>query len=294
MTNLTNQDNIGNYYFGFRTNNFAFSPSQIQLNQQTLVNWINTSFGGTYAALNIDSPNALAIILPHPTEIITPPAIQNFKARFFNAFINTQNTNTTPIFSAIASPPLGLNNSGYVYYCVLNNSSLNIFGCSYAGNNLISSDLGSSIFRSIGFVKNPIYSGSSFPRNLYYFFLTASLGNSTSGGGRPDLENTNNTKLLRVPSASTIPDPIANYPISCQTATPGANATDLWLRDNDAPNKAIGSVSNLLKTTLDIPVGHYYLNNAIDPDGSNNPHWICVGKTGNESMLMRVWATGLD
>ena len=286
MSSLTNQDNIGNYYFGFRTNNFAFSPSQIQLNQQTLVNWINTSFGGTYAALNIDSANALAIILPHPTEIITPPAIQNFRYRFSNASINTQNTNTTPIFSAITSPPLALNVSGFVYYCVLNNSSLNIFGCSYDGNNLNSSN---SFLRSIGFVKNPIYSGSSFPRNLYYF----SLSTSGSTGGRPDLENAGNAKLLRVPSSSTTPDPIANYNISCDTPTPGANATDLWLRENDAPNKAIGIAPNLLKTSLNIPVGQMYLNTGIDPDGSNNPHWICAGKMGTDSILMRAWAQGL-
>lgn len=297
MTNLTNQDNVGNYYFGYRTNNFAFSSAQIGLSGQTLVDWINTSFGETCAALNGDDLNSLSLILPHPTETLTRPAIPNAKFRFGYQHYNTTNTNI--LSNSIAyfnpdNPPfppnLNLGSSIHVYYCVLNNSSLNIFGCRFFEDNL---NPNLYFFRSIGFLKNPLYSGIAFPRNIYQYFLGGS-NFPIPGASRPGVENTgvDSRKALRI-SVPGSADPIANYPLSCQIATPGANATDLWLRDHDAPNKAIGVVSNLLKTTLDIPVGQIYRNSGIDPDGSDNPYWICVAKMGNESILMRVFAIGL-
>jgi len=312
MTNLTNQDNVGNYYFGFRTNNFAFSPDQIGLTYSTLADWINTSFGETCAVWD---GQYFALILPHPNEVLTRPALASqgqFKFRFGRLNLNTRNTDGlnqdvspfgpflityylmnqgTSLFEQKQNLRLGEN---FVYYCVLNNASLNVFGCRYSGNNLNpnSENFDSGfVFRSIGFVKNPLYSGSSFPRNAYYYFLDSDLVYQIAG--RPDLENTKVRKPIRIPTSESA-DPIANYPIFCQTATPGANTTDLLLRDNDLPHKAIGSVPNVLKSTLDIPVGQIYSNTGIDPDGSNNPNWICVGKMGSESILMRVWAQGLN
>jgi hypothetical protein len=304
-TNLTNQDNVGNYYFGFRTNNQVFSSQQIGLSYSTLVSWINTSFGETCAAWNNSDANSFCLILPHPNEVLTRPAItagvtssfSGSKFRFNNRVINSRNTNgTNGIFEntvlyanpADVNDPLKLRlGENLVYYCVLNNSSLNIFACAYSGNSLNPS---AYFFRSIGFVKDPLYSGIAFPRNAYYYFLDSYQ--TFLSAGRPDLENNSVRKPIRLPAPGTA-DPIANYAISCQMATPGANATNLVLRDRDAPNKAIGIVPNLLKTTLNIPVGQIYRNTGIDPDGSDNPHSICVGKMGDESILMRVWATGL-
>jgi hypothetical protein len=293
MTNLTNQDNVGNYYFGYRDNNFAFSSAQIALSYPTLASWINTSFGETCAAGS--DQQSFSLIIPHPTEVLTRPAIAFSKSRFKHSVMNTVNTNSLDesVFNyenfSNSSLPLTLNlGANFVYYCVLNNSSLNIFACSYSGNALTPT---SYVFRGIGFVKNPLYSGIAFPRNTYYYFLDSDEFRLSAG--RPDVENTGFRKRISVPVPGTIADPIANYAISCQTATPGANTTDLVLRDHDAPNKAIGIAPNLLKTTLDIPVGQIYRNSGIDPDDSDNPYWICVGKMGSESILMRVWATGL-
>jgi hypothetical protein len=304
-TNLTNQDNVGNYYFGFRTNDQVFSSQQIGLSYSTLVSWINTSFGETCATWNNSNPNSFFLILPHPDEVLTRPAItagvaslfSGSKFRFSNQTINPRNTNGTngiyenTVFYANPAEfnsPLGLRlGENLVYYCVLNNSSLNIFACVYSGDSL---NPNAYFFRSIGFVKEPLYSGIAFPRNAYYYFLDSNQ--TFLSAGRPELENTSIRKRIRLPVPGTA-DPIANYAISCQMATPGANATNLVLRDHDAPNKAIGIVPNLLKTTLNIPVGQIYRNSGIDPDGSDNPHSICVGKIGNESILMRVWATGL-
>jgi hypothetical protein len=40
-------------------------------------------------------------------------------------------------------------------------------------------------------------------------------------------------------------------------------------------------------------VGRIYRNTGIDPDGSDNPYWMCVAEIGNERLLMRAWAEGL-
>ena len=284
--NLTNQDNIGNYYFGFRTNNSVFNSDQIGISWPTLVNWINTSFGEICAAGT--SSDSFSLILPHPNETLTRPAIArnlfgSGKFRFSTTHLSTTNTNINDtnkpeiMIPLSQSMPVSVDNPSYVYYCVLNNFSLNIFSSQFSGNSLS----GASDFRSSGFLKNPLYLGNAFPRNAYCYGLQ-------QGGRRTDLENSNTLKALSLSSS------IVNYPVSCQVATPGANATEFYLRDSDPPNKAIGYMSNILKTSLDIQVGRIYRNTGIDPDGSNNPHWICVGKIGTDSILMRVWASGLD
>jgi len=305
MTNLTNQDNVGNYYFGYRANNLPFDNAQVALNAPTLVNWINACFGDTYAVVS-SGTNYFNLILPHPNEVLTPPATSatqwpDSNRRFETDCINGIASGRSDSRIAYLIPGAGqrnidLNsNPNYVYYAVLNNFSLNIFHCQYNSTGLLPNAF--SAFTSIGFLKNPLYPPSKFVENAYYYSLGCSENDWTNGGGHPEVLGVQapSLKYLRVPNVSTpvTADPIANYAISCQTATPGANATDLWLRDNDAPNKAIGSVSNVLKTTLNIPVGQIYRNTGVDPDGSNNPRWMCVGKMGSESILMRVWATGL-
>lgn len=288
MTNLTNQDSAGNFYFGFRANNLVFSSAQIGASYSTFVNWINTSFEEICADGSTESE--FSLILPHPNEVLARPAIKNTsgstgKFRFTHNQIATVNSdmivgNATPGRSIVLGTGLDLQQNNLVYYAVLNAFSLNIFSSRFSGNSLS----GLYYFRSIGFVKNPLYSGIAFPRNAYSYLLSTGF---VPSGTRPDLENTNASKALSVN------DSIVNYPVSCQIATSGANATEFYLRDDVAPNKAIGYMSNVLKSSLDIPIGQVYKNTGIDPDGSNNPYWMCVGKIGNQSVLMRVWASGL-
>lgn len=305
MTNLTNQDNVGNYCFGYRTNNLLFDNAQVALNAPTLVNWINNCFGDTYAVVS-SGTNSFNLILPHPDEVLTPPATAapywpDSKRRFTEGGINGRASGSSDSNMGYLIPGGGqrsidlTSDPNYVYYAVLNNFSLNIFYCRYNSTGLIPNVF--SVFTSIGFLKDPLYLPSSFVRNAYYYSLGCSENIWANGGGHPEVLGVQapSLKYLRVPNVSTpvTADPIANYAISCQTATPGANATGLWLRDDDAPNKAIGRVSNVLKTTLNIPVGQIYRNSGIDPDGSDNPHWMCVGYMGNEAILMRAWAEGL-
>lgn len=293
--NLTNTDNVSNYYYGWRTNNLAFSTSQIALPLSAVMDWVNASFGQTRMA--IDAPT-FALILPHPSETITTlPIASNSnpfasKGRFFRSFFSSTNGNSSGIGTDFiyylgTGRNISFGNPDFVYYCVLNSSSLNIFGCAFTGNSLNNVDYS---FVSLGWVKNPLYSGASFPRNAYHFILDDS--GSARGGGRASLENNNSFTTFRVPTTASA-DAIANYSITCQSATPGANTTDLVLRDNASPNKAIGIAPNLLKTILQIPVGQTFRNTGVDPDGSINPYWICVGVFGSERVLMRVWVENM-
>jgi hypothetical protein len=169
--------------------------------------------------------------------------------------------------------------SSSYYWAVLNSHSLSIFAT-----------LGGGIFFSCGWLKNPLFPQSAFVQNAYYLYTTGPNSGSRAAG-RPSL-GANATQNFVLPEA-TIPNPIANYPVSCQIATPGANTTEFYLRDKLAPNKAVGYTPNLLKSSLNIPLGQIYRNNGIDPDGSDNPYWKCVANIGNQSIFMRVFATGI-
>ena len=284
---LINNDNVGNSYYGWRTNDYVYAPDSIGFTAGKWQNWINGFFGQTC----VDS--SFRLILPAPFETLSLPVASN-RWRFFDGQINT--TNTTGTFGIpmlVLGGGQGLSNSGAiasttrVHYGVLNNLSFSIFSIRPNGADI---DNAECSFASIGWLRNPLYSGSAFPRNAYYLFNVET--NSSSGSGRPSAENTTVLQRLQYPNLN-IADPIANYSINCQTATPGANTTELYLRDNVAPNKAIGYVPNLLKTSLQIPVGQVYRNTGIDPDGSNMNTWICVGIYGSERLLMRVWSSGL-
>lgn len=291
---LINNDNVGNSYYGWRTNNLLYAPDSVALTTAKLATWINNFFGQTCAFTN--NVFVLNVTFPTSFESLTLPATSS-NYRFDLSGIETT-TAANRVFSMRISYPsigsgsngAGFDGSGNVntaFYCVLNNRSLSVFSITRNGADLVS---GSGSFVSYGWLNNSIYSGSAFVRSAYVLVLHSSP--SQNLGRRPSAENTNIASNFRIPQPQNA-DPIANYPISCQSATPGANATEFYLRDNAAPNKAIGYVPNLLKTSLQIPVGQVYRNTGIDPDGSNMNTWLCVGVLGSERILMRVWTQGL-
>ena len=284
---LINSDNIGNYYMGFRSNLFAYDSRLMNGNNGTqLRDLINQM--GTGLAVS-DGNNAVSFRLPQSFDN-SPNPTNTAEGRFRNRSIITNNVSPFANSITYVTPNGAISfdlELGGAWYFVVNSTSVSMFRCNFTGNSLTPN---SYFFIQVGWIKNPLYTGSNFPLNAYYF----TLGNSANmrGGGRPEVVNTNTRTPLRVPTGSTA-DSVANYSISCQTATTGANVTDMVLFDNNAPNRAIGVCSNLLKTSLPIPVGQIYRNTGVDPDGGNNPFWLCVGELGNERILMRVWTLNL-
>jgi hypothetical protein len=297
--NLINSDNVGNFYYGWRTNLFVGATQTLSANNITLRDFINSSFGQICAVTQFG--DRLGFTLPHPSETISLPALGSSanenpsqtgsRIRFGHSEMSSSNSTASagiPGIPYVATNPANteVSTGAWQYWC-LNSSSLSYFSIAQSGNDYNNT---SYIFKHFGWVKNPLYSGSNYPLNAYYFFLSsATIGR---GGGRPTLPNNNTRTALRVPTGTSA-DAIANYSITCQTSTPGANTTDLIIRDDASPNRAIGVASNLLKTSLAIPVGQIYPNEVVDPDGSNNPFWMCVGVYGSERILMRVWTQGI-
>lgn len=285
--NLINSDNVGNYYMGFRSDLFAYDTRlALGNNAPNLRDLINQMEPGLAVS---NSTSSIAFKLPQAFDTSNKPTtITN--GRFRDSLIYSNNIPSLSNALLYTVPGGGdnfnLNLSG-AWYFVVNSFSVSMFYSEIAGNSL---NTISYTFRQVGWAKNPLYDSVNYPLNSYYLFLSNISNNR--GGGRPTLPNNDTKTALRVPTGSTA-DAIANYSITCQTSTPGANATDLVIRDNDAPNRAIGVASNLLKTTLPIPVGQIYRNTGVDPDGSNNPFWLCVGEYGNERILMRVWTQNL-
>lgn len=290
---LINNDNVGNSYYGWRTNNLLYAPDSVALTTAKLATWINNFFGQTCAVA--ENTSWLKVIFPTSFESLTLP-VTGSKYRFGLDSIETTDAANPVRLILFANIGSGSNGAGFTgtgdvdtaFYCVLNNRSLSVFSIARNGADLVSSSWAS--FASFGWLNNSIYSGSAFVRSAYALVLHPSPAQNL--GRRPSAENTNIASNFRIPWSPNA-DPIANYPISCQSATPGANATEFYLRDDVAPNKAIGYVPNLLKTSLQIPVGQVYRNTGIDPDGSNINTWLCVGVLGSERILMRVWTQGL-
>lgn len=286
---LINNDIVGNSYYGWRTNNLAYSPDSVGFTAVQCANWINGFFGQTCAiVVSVGGQEDIRLILPNSFETMTRPVLPS-KYRFSIFNVSSNNSNQASIFVGTG---LGFGNFDFgttnrAYYGVLNSMSLSFFGCSTNGGNLNNNNYN---FISLGWLRNPLYNGSAFPRNAYWLALSSDITGSRAR--RIAAENDGSSQAFQVPTTSNA-DPIANYPVNCHVETFGANTTELYLRDNIAPNKAIGYVPNLLKTSLQIPVGQIYSNTGIDPDGSNMNTWKCVGKIGNESLLMRVWTEGL-
>jgi hypothetical protein len=286
---LINNDNAGNSYYGWTTNNLDWAPESLGFTATQCANWINGFFGQTCAFANSTTFN---LILPVSFESLSLPATAS-KFRFDRLGISRTigNPSTTTMESQYCnSNCLDLlsnifGHSSSYYWAVLNSHSLSI-----AASTTIPSD--PVVFFSCGWLKNPLFPQSAFVQNAY-FLWTVGLDSGSRAAGRPSLAFGGNARQNFVIPEATTPNPLANYPVSCQTATPGANTTEFYLRDNVAPNKAVGYAPNLLKSSLNIPAGRIYRNTGIDPDGSNNPYWKCVAKIGSESLLMRVWATGL-
>jgi hypothetical protein len=235
---LINNDNVGNSYYGWVGNNLDWDPESLGFTATQCANWINGFFGQSCAFADSTRFN---LILPVSFESLSLPVTAS-KFRFNNLGISR--TIGNPSTTTMDAQYCGINcldlsnifgHSSSYYWAVLNSHSLSIL-------------LSNGIFFSCGWLKNPLFPQSVFVQNAYFLWTVGSRA-----AGRPSLSPVSSLQNFVLPTATT-PEPIANYPVSCQTATPGANTTEFYLRDNVAPNKAVGYVPNLLKCSLDIPV----------------------------------------
>ena len=92
---LINTDNVGNSYYGFRTNNLIYAPDSVGLTNTQCANWINGFFGQTCAIENNINYFGLSLILPNSFETLSLP-VTSSNYRFNNHSINSRNNSNFP------------------------------------------------------------------------------------------------------------------------------------------------------------------------------------------------------
>ncbi|MFM1842168.1 MAG: hypothetical protein RLZZ490_904 [Cyanobacteriota bacterium] len=291
MPNIINQDSAGNTYYGYidsvAGNQFA-SVGLTELND-----FFTTAYGspGTIWAGSGDngaSKLAYGFRFNHPDETKTGTISGNFD---WNTGLNTIRC------------ALNFWSGGYGF-CSNNSTGINwnaLGSFSYASapsprfpyliagqNSLIFVNIGPETRSTLGFIlylgwlKEGAYTGNQYSRNFSYMI-------SPTVAQHPSAVNTTSRY-----SYNTANDSITNPSIVCEVGTPGADTTDVIFRDNFSPYNAIGKPYNLLSLPSSCVAGKLYKNNGVDPDGSDNNKWLCVGNWGGRKLGVRVWLEGYN
>jgi hypothetical protein len=144
-----------------------------------------------------------------------------------------------------------------------------------------------AMFVYIGWLKEPSYSGlSTYPRGLTNFVFAP--GSSVTNC-RITTENNSAVTLI-----STANNSITNPSITCSISTPGADVTDIVIRDNASPNNAIGKMYNCLSLPNSCNVGEIWKNTGVDPEtggatDNNANKYLVVCPWGGRKLGMRIY-----
>lgn len=136
----------------------------------------------------------------------------------------------------------------------------------------------------MGWLKEPGFTGDQYSRNFVWML------HSTISGRTPRRATNVNATATTIFSFGA--DTITTPAIACEVSTPGADATDIIFRDPTSPYQAIGKPYNLLSLPNTCQTGQIYTNNGVDPDGSDNNKWLCIGDWGTRKLGCRTWTEG--
>lgn len=144
----------------------------------------------------------------------------------------------------------------------------------------------------MGWLRDPAYNGDVFPRGLVAIYYKASNGyNRAVRVGTENAPPYNNVANLSIGNNS-----ITNPPIVCTNETPGADATDVLIRENSAPNFAIGRLYNCVSLPNTAVIGQLWQNNGVDVDtglphtSPNTNKYLVVRSWGGRKLGMRIWS----
>ena len=291
MPTIINQDSAGNTYWGYIDS--VLGNQHITLTNAEVINFLAAAYGLNTNKWNGSSDNGATNLtyglrFPVAWETKTGAISGSFSAgsgvstircgiNFWTGQYGFCSNNTTGLnwissysFSYASAP------SPSFRYMLVNDYSyifVNVGGGSNGRNT-------QGFVLYMGWLKNPGYPGNQYPRNFAYML------NSTSAL-RATLVNATGTTNF-----STAANSITNPTITCEVATPGADATDIIFRDDTSPNNAIGKPYNMISLPSSFTVGNIYTNNGVDPDGGDNNKWLCVGDWGSRKLGVRVWTEG--
>lgn len=193
----------------------------------------------------------------------------------------TSNTTGTEFISDFPGRWGNYSNSPASYqmiFAVVNNYGIALRAC--VNNTLTGLTHDTSGFMYQGWLKDGVYAGSQYPRN-YVGYGVATFARVTQ-----ELLTTKTNLMVQNPA------------LSCSIATPGANSTDIIVRDSTAPNNYIGKLWNMMVLPSTAVVGKIYKNTGIDPDTGvvetdQKAFWLCIGTWGTDKIGMRVWTDNI-
>ena len=297
MTNLINQITINGELTTFLNYVNPVTKGVFNNGLSSITSLLLTHFGDNRNIWTNGSQYAWAVRFPvaweTKTGTIAVPSYPNFAGvdgagnsritfcPFYSTAIlraNSTNANTTTTVDLRARWGNYLNapSSHQMIFAVVNNYSIAIK--SFPSNTM--SDTSTSSWVVYGWAKQGVYTGLQYPRNL------VALSDS-------DRQRVTQEELT---TATSLLD--GNPTLSCAVSTPGANSTDVIIRDSTAPNNYIGKLWNMMVLPSSAVVGRIYKNTGIDPDTGvvetdQKAFWVCVGSFGTNKIGMRVWTENI-
>lgn len=313
MPNLVNNDtnpnpNLVNYYLNYVTpvvqgelltwtsNGFDISALLTAAWGDDRKRWTKQSTGNQFWALRppnigvtgVNESLSADIVAPTSGALTTGARIMfGFFAGTGNLAANTTNGTTNYSISNFGSIPI--NSSTPYLFGVVNAQALMLVGFTTTGRTICN-------WHYMGWIRNPAFTGTQFPRNL------VSLRGANNAISSTELTRVNTENLTTTQALYQTQDlgsaGIFNPAISCSVSTPGADTIEILLRDNASPYNYIGQPYFLIQGPSSLTVGKIYKNGAMgagrDWEGSDNPYWMCICKpTNGRTILMRVWTEGV-
>jgi hypothetical protein len=205
-------------------------------------------------------------------------AAVRFFARTAQINANTANTNNLDLVGDTLSVSLGTSNASNVSFACINDYALTF--CYFTDNTF-------SVLRKfcyVGWLREPSFTGTSIGVRGLCVINRTSIPSLTTV--RPTTENaTASTNLSNADNS------ITNPPITC-----GGDASDIIIRDDSAPNYAIGKLWNCVSLPNEAVVGQIWKNTGPDVDGytesDNTNKYLVVMPWGGRKLGMRIWTEG--
>lgn len=298
LTNLHNTDAHGNAYFnGFTATNDNSNPVSNVLPWLTSTQ-LTTLCTSALGSTNLFSTNTNELFFrlvndPNISGNVSGTANARYRFRYSAPMENWNITNTYNLVGPsynITMPSANMNSafnpSIRAVYLTMNSQAL----CMYFAQSQLDrfNTLNATTryaFTYMGNLKNGAFTtNEQYARNLSFMYIT-NVG--TSVALRVTSEVTNTFTNYAIGGA------IGNHPITCSTTTPGANITDLVLREEVGSNLAVGICHNVLRASGALTLGQIY-RVPTDPDGNTSQNnWLAVAPWGTDTLLMRVFTEGL-
>jgi hypothetical protein len=246
------------------------------------VNWFNSgvTYGLRFAAPGLEMKTA------NITTTSSGAARAYLSTNFRTSQVNSNNTVSTSGNYVGEGSTANVNSlSSDVTYAIINSYSL--IYCSF---NSTFTTIRKFVY--LGWLREPSYTGTSVGvRGLACLYNMQGI--SISGYVSPTAENATGATTL-----STADNAITNPAITCSIATPGADWSDIVIRDNSAPNNAIGKLYNCISVPNSFTVGQIIKNTGVDPEtglaytSANINKYRVVMPWGGRMLAMRVWSEG--